>query len=137
MQSRALKRCGFGFGVRISGGSERELAMDVLIRPGLAMRAACTAGFGAGAESLVNDGLDGARASATFRAAAQTSVDLLGITRQVFSGVDSVTDVVVADEVAGTDNHETQGPFGDARPFDIQDRRGMQKEKASFQVIPK
>jgi hypothetical protein len=85
--------------------------MDVLIRPGLAMRAARTAGFGAGAESLVNDGLDGARASATFGAAAQTSVDLLGITRQVFSGVDSVTDVVVADEVAGTDNHENgKGP---------------------------
>ena len=68
-------------------------------------------GLGASTQSLVNDGLDGARASATFGAAAQTSVDLLGITRQVFSGVDSVTDVVVADEVAGTDNHENgKGP---------------------------
>jgi hypothetical protein len=95
----------------ISGGSEREVAREVLIRPGLAMRASRATGLGAGAESLVNDRLDGARASATFGAAAQTSVDLLGIARQVFSGVDSVTDVVVADEVAGTDDHENgKGP---------------------------
>jgi hypothetical protein len=95
----------------ISGGSERKVAREVLIRPGLAMRASRATGFGASAESLVNDRLDGARASATFGAAAQTSVDLLGITRQVFSGVDSVTDVVVADEVAGTNDHENgKGP---------------------------
>ena len=80
--------------------------MDVLIRPGLAMRAARTAGFGAGTESLVNDGLDGARASAALGAAAETAVDLLGIARKVFRGIDGVADVVVAEHVAGTNNHE-------------------------------
>jgi hypothetical protein len=94
------------------------------------------AGLGASTESLVNDGFDGARASATFGAATEAAIDLLGIARKVFRSVDGTTDIVVAEDVAGTNNHKDGGPIGDAEPSDIYDRSGMQKEKPSFQVIP-
>ncbi len=50
-----------------------------------AVRASGAAGLGAGTEGVVNDGLDGTRASATLGAATET---------------------VVAEDVAGTNNHE-------------------------------
>ena len=71
-----------------------------------AVRASGTAGLGAGTEGVINDGLDGARASATLGAATETAVDLLGIARELFRRVDGVTDIVVAEDVAGTNNHE-------------------------------
>ena len=71
-----------------------------------AVRAPGAAGLGAGTEGVINDGLDGTRASATLGAAAETAVDLLGIARELFRRVDSVTDIVVAEDVAGTNNHE-------------------------------
>ena len=58
--------------------------MVVLVRRRPAVRAAEAAGLGAGAQSLVNDGLDGARASTAFRAAAEAAVDLLGTAGKVF-----------------------------------------------------
>ena len=90
-----------------SGGGEGELDKDILglrIRP--VVPASGMAGLGAGPEGLVDDGLDGARASAAFGAAAEAAVDLLGIARKVFRGADGVADIVVAEDVAGTDNHE-------------------------------
>jgi hypothetical protein len=73
------------------------------------VRASGTAGLGASPQSLVNDGLDGARASATFSAATEAAIELLGIAGQVFRGADGTADIVVAEDVAGTDNHETMG----------------------------
>ena len=71
-------------GLRESGDSlKRQRAMDVLMFSRLAVRAAGTAGLGAGAQRFVNDGLDGARAAAAFRAAAEAAVDLLGIAGKV------------------------------------------------------
>ena len=78
------------------------------------MLAARLAGHGAFTERLVNDGLDGARASAAFGAAAETAIDLLGITRQLFSRADGVADIVVAEDVAGTNNHENGRALCDA-----------------------
>ena len=49
----------------------------------LAVRAAGAASLGASAQSLVNDGLDGARASAAFGAATEAAIDLLGTTGKV------------------------------------------------------
>jgi hypothetical protein len=89
----------------VSGGSECELVVDVLMRPGLAVRASGMADRGTSTESLVNDGLDGTRAPATFSAATEAAIDLLGIARKVFGGIDGTTDVVVAEDVAGTNNH--------------------------------
>lgn len=77
-----------------------------------AVRASGAAGLGAGTESVVNDGLDGTRASAALRAAAETAVDLLGIARELFRRVDGVTDIVVAEDVAGTNNHENGQVLG-------------------------
>ena len=71
-----------------------------------AVRASGAAGLGAGTKGVVDDGLDGTRASATLGAAAETAVDLLGVARKVLRSVDGATDIVVAEDVAGTNNHE-------------------------------
>jgi hypothetical protein len=70
------------------------------------VRATRTAGLGASTERLVDNGLDGARASATLGAAPETAINLLGIARKLLSGTDGAADIVVAEDVAGTDNHE-------------------------------
>ena len=58
--------------------------MGMLVRRGPGVGASGTAGLGAGAERLVDDGLDGARATAAFGAAAEAAIDLLGISGKVF-----------------------------------------------------
>jgi hypothetical protein len=91
----------------ISGDNfERKFAVDMLMRPGLAVRASGMAGLGASTERLVNDGFDAAGASATFGAATEAAIDLLGVAWKVFRGVDGITDIVVAQDIAGTNNHE-------------------------------
>jgi hypothetical protein len=97
-----------------SGSGERELGVGVRFRDDLAVRTAGAAGLGAGAQGLVDDGLDGARASATFGAAAEATVDLLGIAGKVRRSVDGAADILVADDVTGTNNHENGRPIGDA-----------------------
>ena len=82
------------------------MVVHVRVRFGPAVLASGMAGLGAVAERLVDDGLDGARASSTFGAAAEAAVDLLGIARKRFRCVDGVADIVVAEDVAGTNNHE-------------------------------
>jgi hypothetical protein len=104
---------------RFSGSGEREFGMDIRFGIRVAMRASGTACLGASAEGLVNDGLDGARAAATFGAAAEAAVNLLGITWKIFRGADSTADIVVAEDVAGTDNHTNGRPIGEAEPIDI------------------
>ena len=77
-----------------------------------AVRASGAAGLGAGAEGVINDGLDSTRASATLGAATESAVDLLGVARQLFRRVDGVTDIVVAENVAGANNHENGRVLG-------------------------
>ena len=91
---------------KVSGGSEGKLAVGERVHACLAVRASRMAGADAGTESVVNDSLDGARASAAFGAAAEAAIDLLGISRKLFSSADGIADIVVAEDVAGTDNHE-------------------------------
>jgi hypothetical protein len=74
------------------------------------------AGLGASTERLLNDGFDSASAPATFGAATKAAIDLLGIARKVFRDVDGTTDIVVAEDVAGTNNHKDGGLIGDAKP---------------------
>jgi hypothetical protein len=103
-----------------SGGSEREfdlsLDLDRFVRRGLAVRASRTTGLGAGTEGFIDDGLDGARAPAALRAAAEAAVDLLGVTREVFRGADSAADIMVAENVTGANNHKGGQSVGDAKP---------------------
>jgi len=100
----------------ISGDNfERKFALNMLMRPGPAVRASGMAGLNASTERLVNDGFDAAGASATFGAATEAAIELLGIAWKVFRGVDGITDIVVAEDVAGTDNHKEDGLIGDAQ----------------------
>ena len=78
---------------------------------GLAVRAPRTAGLGASAQSLIDDGFDGARAAAAFGTAAEATVNLLGIPGKVFRATDRAADIVVGQDVAGTNNHENDGLF--------------------------
>ena len=72
-----------------------------------AVRAAGAAFLSAGAKRFVDDGLDRARAAAAFGAAAEATVNLFRIPRQVRSCTYGTPDIVVAQDVAGTDDHET------------------------------
>jgi hypothetical protein len=102
------------------------------MRSGLAVRASGAAGFGASAERLIDNGLDGARASAAFGAAAEAAVDLLGITRKLFGGTNGIADIVVAEDVAGTDNHENGRPIGDAKPEIFKTAAGCKRKSRIF-----
>jgi hypothetical protein len=88
---------------------EGEFAEDMPVRMRLAMRASRTARLGASTECFVNDGLDGARTPATLGAAAETTINLFGIARKIFSDAYGVADIVIANDVAGTNNHEKRG----------------------------
>jgi hypothetical protein len=87
---------------------EGNVAMVVRIRP--AVGAAGTASVGTGSERFLNDRLDGARATAALGAATETSVDLLGVAGKIFRCTDRVADIVVGQDVAGTNNHEEGAP---------------------------
>jgi hypothetical protein len=88
--------------------------LDRLVGRTVAVRTAGAARFGTGAEGFVDNGLDGARAAAAFGAAAEASVNLLWIARQVRTCMDGTADIVVAKDVTGTNDHEVGRPFGDA-----------------------
>ena len=98
----------------LGSGFEREYGVDVRFRRGLAMWASGTAGLGASAQSFLNDALDGAGAPATFGAAAEAAVKLLGVARKILRGVNGAADIVVGEDVAGTNNHGTLKPVSDA-----------------------
>jgi hypothetical protein len=106
--------------------------MAVRIRRDLAVRASGAAGLGANPESLVDDGLDGARASATFSAATEAAIELLGIAGKVFRAADGTADIMVAEDVAGTDNHENGGLIGDADPAIVKTAAGCKRKSCIF-----
>ena len=75
------------------------------------MRGAGATGGTAGAgQRLVHDFADRARAAATLRAAAETAIDLAGSARR--RRMHGVTYFVVAQHIAGTDDHGNPGPVG-------------------------
>jgi len=90
---------------------------------------AAGAGRGRGVERLVHDLADGARATAALGAAAETSIDLPGRARTRLRR-DGGADIVVGQDVAGTDDHRTNMVPG--RHFDTVPRRPRQKKSAVF-----
>ena len=76
------------------------------------VRAARAALLGAGAKCFIDDGLDGARASAALGAAAEAAINLFRTSRQIPSCTHGIADIVVAQDVAGTDDHETDRTLG-------------------------
>ena len=92
------------------------------------MRTAGTAFLGAGTQRFIYDRLDRARAASALGATAEASVNLLGIPRKIRSCTDGIPDIVVGQDVAGTDDHEKETTL--VMPLiDMKARRGMQKEK--------
>src|ERR1700709_2157316 len=87
---------------RFSGSCEREI-VNRFFGHGVAVRAARTARLGAGAKRFVDDGLDGTCATAAFGTAAEASIDLLGTACDARSCTDGIADIMVAEDVAGTD----------------------------------
>jgi hypothetical protein len=127
---------------KVSGGGQREFGMDVRFRGRLAVavRTPRATGLGANAEGFVDDGFDGARASSAFGAAAEAAIDLLGTARQAIRGADSVADIMVGQDVAGTDNHTNDKPIGGARAHrylrPAQDAKGKSVFSSDSKLIP-
>jgi hypothetical protein len=99
------------------------------------VRTAGAAGLGAGAQRLVDDGLDGARTTAALGTASETAVNLLGVAGKVLRALDGTADVLVANHVAGTNDHYSSKPIENVELFDIEWARGMQPDetgKAAF-----
>ena len=88
-----------------SGSREGEFGSGRRLGRRVGVGAAGLAGMGTGAKRLVDDALDGACAAAAFGTATKAAIKLLGATRKVICGIHGVADVVVAQHIAGTDNH--------------------------------
>jgi hypothetical protein len=91
----------------ISGSREVEFGRrnDVRLPGMMVMRAADLTGFGASPKRLIDDGLNGPRAASAFSAAAEAAIDLLGAAGQLTSRRHRIADVLIADDVAGTNYH--------------------------------
>ncbi len=103
-----------------------------------AMRTSGAAGLGTIAERLINDGLDGARATAALGATTETTVDLFGVAGKFLRALDGTADIVVGKHVAGTDDHYDWEPVGVMRVAhaNIEGAREMQKKNRRFEAIP-
>jgi hypothetical protein len=112
-----------------AGGFDRGRIVAVGVRTRLTVRAAGTAGLGAGSERLVDDGLDGARTAAAFGAAAEATIELLGVPGQIFRALDSTADIVIGQDVTGTNNHESGMLIRAADDQPILETRGGCKRK--------
>ena len=80
----------------------------------MAVRTTGMAGPGTSSERFVDDGLDRARAAAAFSTAAEAAVNLLGVTQKVVCSAHGIADIMVTQDVAGTDDHKNALAFGDA-----------------------
>lgn len=125
-----------------SGGCESvfELDFDLVLGsarlPG-AMRTAGAAALGTGAQSFIEDRLDGPGAAAAFRVAPQAAINLLGVARKVRGCIHCIADIMVAEDVAGTDDHEVGGPFGRCLPIiGIEGGSATQRGNQAFVAIP-
>jgi hypothetical protein len=126
------------------GTSERrcegELAMTMDVFRDPVMRAAGTAGLGASPQSLVDNGLESARAAAAFGAATETAVNLLGATGKVIRGTDGIADIVVSEDVAGTNNHKNGTPVCEVTPMRYsrapRDAKGKTVFSSNSKLIP-
>ena len=78
------------------------------------MRAASTARLDAGTECLFDDGVDGACATTAISAATKAAIELLGISQQGPAAVHGIADVMVAEDVTGTNDHLEAGRVCDA-----------------------
>jgi hypothetical protein len=93
---RFKRRCAVGVAVAVAVVGRTRL-----------MRATGTARLGAGTQRFIENGLDGACAATALGTAAEASVELLGIPGQIFRAVNGTANIVVGQDVTGTNNHES------------------------------
>jgi hypothetical protein len=121
-------------------GDASEGCVAIVKNVRLAVRASGKAGLGTRTQRFLDNGLDGTRATAAFGAATEASIDLLGIAGKVFRAAYRAADIVVGQDVAGTNDHEKGGPVwlfdSGSVIFDIEEPERMQKEKPRFEAIP-
>lgn len=117
---------------RLQLGACNQRRCSVLMTVG----ASIAARFGACAEGFVHDLFDRPGAAAALGAATQAAVNLPGGTRKIGRGGHGVADVMVAQDIARTDNHEGKQLCSLNPPIDRKDPAKTQKEKAQFQCIP-
>jgi hypothetical protein len=98
----------------------------------VAVRASSTAGLGTSPKRLIDDGLDGARAAAALGATTETIIDLLGTPRQIVRIGDRVADIVVAEDVTGTNNHGNGETFTDTTPSILKRATGCKRKNRLF-----
>ncbi|EKS29073.1 Uncharacterised protein [Afipia felis] len=79
-----------------------------VVRHSSGMRATGAAGFGAGPESFVHDLADGAGTTATLGAATEAPIDLPCRPGRLLCVSDDTANIVVAQHIAGTDDHQHQ-----------------------------
>jgi hypothetical protein len=131
--SKPLRESTAGFTNKVgmtSGSREGEFGLDRRVFE-TAVRTARLASLRTGPERLLDDGLDGAGATAAFRRAAETAIDLLGVAGKVASGADGMANIVIAEDVTGTDNHQNWRTFVMRRHRYVSVRRDA-KGKAGF-----
>jgi predicted homoserine dehydrogenase-like protein len=94
------------------------------------------------AQRFVHDFLDGTNAASALRAAAEATIDLACGTCVSAIGMDRAAYIVVAQNVAGTNNHETeQVPIWLLKSMslnttDIENPSQKQKQNRRFEAIP-
>ena len=77
------------------------------------LRGAAVAGRGSGIQRLIHDPADGAGTTAALGAATQTAINLTGRARRL--RLDGGANIVIAQDVARTDDHRPMVPDGDNR----------------------
>jgi hypothetical protein len=108
VRTSCVEQCNLGN----SGCGERKLDLDIRLSAGMAVGASRAAGSRTWAKRLIHDLLDGASAPAALCAATQTSIDLSRCARRQLGDTHGAAHVVVAQDVAGTNDHGREGLAG-------------------------
>ena len=98
----------------------------------MAMGTSRAAGSGTRAKRLIHDLLDGASAPAALCAATQTSIDLSRCARRQLGDGHGAAHVVVAQDVAGTNDHGREGLAGRVGDWIGKTGTGCKRKKCLF-----
>lgn len=102
----------------------------------MAVGTSVAAGLRTRPQSLGHDLPDRPCAAAALSAATQAAIDLPGRTRNPVPHGHGVSNVMVAQDIAGADNHEGKQTPGVNSPLDRKPAPPMQRESEQFEAIP-
>ncbi len=86
-------------------GLGRQIGRAMVVRMSLGVRTPRAARLGAGAKRFIHDFANRARATPTLGAASQTAIDLTGGSRDILRAGHGSSDIVVCQDVTGTNDH--------------------------------